>query len=820
MNQAVRREALTVAGLFAALLGLGAAAGPARAVGGAVERPRTPARAAADLIAFTAGAGRHPFADEDGTVALLARVPVGSAASRGLRELAPGVGAVRLHPSEVAAFAAAHPDLPLFASPPRRPLLDKSNLWNKSSKFRDATGVDGAGAIVGVIDTSFDLAHPDLRNADGTTRVEWLLRRGSPRGLHPEIEAELGCVEEDRCFVLSKDDIDDLLAAGGDDPALWDFNGHGTHVASIAAGNGGPSVTTPKYVGAAPGARLVLAGLSETGAFFDDDILRAARFVFDRADELGLPVALNMSVGGDFGAHDGSSPVEIGLSELVGPEHPGRAIVVASGNSATLWSVSGNPAEGDTPYGIHADVWIPGNVEVGVPLFTPPSKSGTGYVWVTFPPGARVDVGLRGPDGKPWMTPIAPGRNVGRTVYGQTTCGVINDAPGGGVSLDQTTGAVVTFQGEWKEGEFQIVLRAEEDTYAALWVTGTGDVSLDTSTGLLFPRATGQGTTAVPATAPELLAVGCTLNRLGWAPIDGPPIELGTVGGVEAPKLDSPCYFSGWGPTPTGAAKPDLVAPGGFVGAAMAYDADPRITPGSLFDVGGCLSPEDHCYVLDDWHGITAGTSMSAPQVAGAAALLLAAKPSLTQPEIRDLLVAGARAPQGDVPIAAQVGPGALDLEGTRQALGAGAGKVVSADAAASWFTLSSTWARPDPAYPVTGVVQLRHQGGVLALGVKEEELELVVTGGVVAQALEPQAGGTWRFAVAAEAGATGDLQVEVRHAGASLGVQTLPIRRDPYDTFAGLELGGGCAAGGRGSAWLALLALALAGARQRRTRR
>ncbi|MEI9954036.1 MAG: S8 family serine peptidase [Pseudomonadota bacterium] len=128
---------------------------------------------------------------------------------------------------------------------------------------------------------------------------------------------------------LSSNDI------AGDEPT--DPFGHGTHVASLAAGNGLAS-PTPRYIGVAPEATYVVSRVAQNnGSIQDADVLRAVKFVFDRAEELGMPAVVNLSLGSDFGAHDGSSALEMGLGSLVGPTFPGRAIVVAAGNSAGLY---------------------------------------------------------------------------------------------------------------------------------------------------------------------------------------------------------------------------------------------------------------------------------------------------------------------------------------------------------------------------------------------------------------------------------------------------------------------------------------------------
>ena len=63
--------------------------------------------------------------------------------------------------------------------------------------------------------------------------------------------------------------------------------------------------------------------MTATGSGISDaDIVRAAQFLFARAEELGSPAVLNLSLGSNFGAHDGSSALERALSELIGPDQP------------------------------------------------------------------------------------------------------------------------------------------------------------------------------------------------------------------------------------------------------------------------------------------------------------------------------------------------------------------------------------------------------------------------------------------------------------------------------------------------------------------
>ncbi|RYE90063.1 MAG: serine protease, partial [Myxococcales bacterium] len=613
----------------------------------------------------------HPLADARGRVPVTVRLAPGEdARSLGLLEVAPGIGASWVETGALEAFLEQHPGRRPWVSPPLRLLTDVSAARWTHAGAAHARGRTGQGVVVGVLDTGLDLTHPDLRTADGKTRVAWLLDLSSPPlGLHPELEAAFGCTAQSAapCRVLSGQDIDARTASGDELPG--DTVGHGTHVSSIAAGNGGKD---RKYVGVAPDATLVVARVTRGSAsesVTDADLLNAVRFVFDRADALGLPAALNVSLGGDYGPHDGTSPLEEGLAAFVGPSRPGRALVVAAGNSGGLLT----DREGVT-YGVHTETrTVAGAITRAV--LTPPvavaSLRGAAYVWVTFQPGDDVKVGVE-VNGTNVLGPYPPGgqgaseEDIGVHPYLAVLNGVVAD---NSPLSPRTNGAVVIADGTFQPGD-RIAITLEGSGTAQLWVQGTGGADISsTSGGVLFRNPLKQGTVAVPATHPGLLAVGCTLNRLSWPTLSGPTIQIEQLGSLTDPPGDTVCYFSGAGPNALGVLKPEIASPGAFVAAAMSRDARPDQNPSSMFSSSsGCGGVED-CMVVDAQHGIASGTSMSAPQVTGAVALLLEQKPTLTQPEIVALLQAGARRFEGLVPVESQGGPGALDVDASLELL-------------------------------------------------------------------------------------------------------------------------------------------------------
>lgn len=726
------------------------------------------------------------LADEAGRVPITFPIPTGeTAASLGAREVAPGIAAIRLAPDDVRAFGDLHPGLSLLTGPPKQLFLDKSVPASGGPAFWSATGdARGKGAIVGIVDTGIDITHPAFRTETGATRISWLITWGQSRGVHADIEDAMGCNDPDQapCAVYSREDIDDILAHPNMIPKdVRDVVGHGTHVASLAGGNGRRSDNaTPVHVGMAPEAQLVIAAPSISGGFPDDVVLRGTKFIFDRADRMGLPAVVNLSLGGDFGPHDGTSVLERGLSAFVGDDKPGRVIVVASGNSGGVFQI-----EEVEPIGIHTVTHVGPHAPVRLPIITPGSNTGQVFVWLTFSPEAKISVGLDGPDGR-WIGQVAPGEDAG---FGSdedpASASIINNEVNGKSSISaDSNSAVLVWNGEWEDGDFAITLEGEGD--ASLWLVPIGGVA---EFGAYFAQAVVEGTVATPASAPGLMAVGCTISRIGWTTFEGDDIVLANDEGV-----DDVCFFSGAGPTATGLPKPEILAPGGFIAGALSVDADPRTHEGSIFDPGGCPEQSPNCYVVSDGYAITAGTSMSAPHVSGAVALLLEQQPNLTQAQVTEILQASARHPKGAAPYVAQAGPGALDLRNALQVMRDEGSEIATPpDPTRSWWTPSVDLARPDVTFEST--IQLRRADGTVASALDGNLLQVLIDGGELVSAPRKIRHGLFSFSARALPGAGGgNMHVSVLYDGAPIGTSLdLPIAVDPWVATSEPSATGGC---------------------------
>ena len=190
----------------------------------------------------------------------------------------------------------------------------------------------GHGVVIGVVDWGFDFVHPDFRNPDGTTRILALWdQRTSPKPGAPQPFGYGTLHDRDAINAALRES--DPYKAMGYHPADADtgIGCHATHVASIAAGSGGPGRPT----GIAPGADLVFVQNAPWGENTSEKLgdsvtlLEAIDFIFRLAGD--RPCVINLSMGRHGEQHDGSTLIEQGLDAALRAV-PGRAICMSNGN--------------------------------------------------------------------------------------------------------------------------------------------------------------------------------------------------------------------------------------------------------------------------------------------------------------------------------------------------------------------------------------------------------------------------------------------------------------------------------------------------------
>ena len=226
-----------------------------------------------------------------------------------------------------------------FAALPGVDFIEKpKSLYFQADAGRSASCVDavqepplglgGRGVLVGVIDSGLDIANPDFRREDGTTRLVSLWDQ-SVEGNPPEGYERGGEYTAEEIDRLIKDMEEGTLT--GALPGA-DLSGHGTAVAGIAAGNGRGS-EGGRYRGVAPEADLIVVKMGaprRDGFPRTTELMLGVDYVIRKARILRMPVAVNISFGNTYGSHDGTSLVERFLNDIADTWK--NVICVGSGN--------------------------------------------------------------------------------------------------------------------------------------------------------------------------------------------------------------------------------------------------------------------------------------------------------------------------------------------------------------------------------------------------------------------------------------------------------------------------------------------------------
>ncbi|WP_461813070.1 S8 family peptidase [Faecalimonas sp.] len=195
----------------------------------------------------------------------------------------------------------------------------------------------GKGILVAVIDSGISYANEDFRNEDGSTRIRLLWDQsisGNPPS-HYSIGTEYTSKQINEAL-QQKNRSEQLQIV----PSI-DTSGHGTAVAGIAAGNG-------KQKGVAIESDLIIVKLAsprKDGFPRTTELMQALDYVVRKAKEFEMPVAINMSFGNTYGAHDGTSLLERFIDNI--SNYWKSVICVGSGNEgASAGHTSGKVEEG------------------------------------------------------------------------------------------------------------------------------------------------------------------------------------------------------------------------------------------------------------------------------------------------------------------------------------------------------------------------------------------------------------------------------------------------------------------------------------------
>ncbi|MES2516002.1 MAG: S8 family peptidase [Bacteroidota bacterium] len=459
---------------------------------------------------------------------------------------------------------------------------------------------NGAGVIIGIIDSGTDFTHPDFKDASGKSRIKYLWDMSKPySATHTPTAFGYGQEWTNTQIDLGQCTHNDLASYG-----------HGTNSSGIAAGNG---FSVNKYEGMASGADIIVVALDFNMAGFT--IADAVQYIIDKSVILNKPLVINASVGDYYGSHDGTDLETQVINGLIA-NVPGRALIAACGNGgSSAFHVGYNIVPTDTNF-----AWIKNN------LIT---TTVVEYADTTQIKNVKYRIGVT---------------NLGFTDLGFTSFKPYNDALNV-IKNDtiyhntQRIGIVSSVSSINSFGVYELAITIRADSIAYLWSighTGTGRIdswhfdylSGATPPAFQYPNInhykkadTLQSIVSGFQCSDEVIAVGNYINRSQYIDVNNiPRITNETAGQLHA--------SSSTGPTRDHRIKPDITATGANIMAAA---------PLSLLSQYAAAGST--VVAQGGYHRTAGGTSAASPIVAGFAALYFQRQPTATNQQLKQAII-------------------------------------------------------------------------------------------------------------------------------------------------------------------------------------
>lgn len=183
-----------------------------------------------------------------------------------------------------------------------------------------SAGYKGKNVIIGIIDTGIDYGHPDFKDSLGHTRLKYIWDQSSATAANTPQPYNYG--QE-----WDSTGIEQGIAT----TPVSTYGGHGTKVTGVAAGNGR---TAHKYRGIAPEADIIFVAIDFNNTT-NPTIADAVHYIYEKANQLSKSCVINISLGDNYGSHDGKDLQAQYLNSLITAQS-GRALVAANGNSGNV----------------------------------------------------------------------------------------------------------------------------------------------------------------------------------------------------------------------------------------------------------------------------------------------------------------------------------------------------------------------------------------------------------------------------------------------------------------------------------------------------
>jgi subtilisin family serine protease len=451
-----------------------------------------------------------------------------------------------------------------------RPLMDVAPGKVNEPAFKTSSGLTGNGVIVGIVDTGIDPNHPAFAGRILSIWDQTLSGPGVPAGNYG------------------------LEVSGVNLTSSRDHEGHGTHVAGIAAGK------QSTYGGIAPGADYVIVKTD----FDDAHIADGIAYIFAKASSFGRAAVVNLSLGGHFDAHDGTDSLSQFIDSQTGP---GRIVCCAAGNEGLD--------------NIHAQVNMQKYKQKTIRFVVPAPENGD---WIGqailngwYAGTDMMDVAVQGPSGitTPFQKVITSGNPVKTYSIPDGKVQVVTPGPNPSngdhnflVVIEPQTSISTVATGVWR---LKLKRRSITNGIVDIWTLddGRGLDVLFTGTSVSPSMKIGS-----PGAAKSAVTVASYTTKIKWKDLQGNTWTGGNA-------IDTLSDFSSNGPLREGAQKPDVTAPGSWLASCLSAD-----------------SPVEAAYVVAQGIRMMQGTSMATPFITGIVALLLERRKTLDPAGVKTLL--------------------------------------------------------------------------------------------------------------------------------------------------------------------------------------
>ena len=496
------------------------------------------------------------------------------------------------------------------------PFIGAPELWNNAAGVR--TNVTGAGIKVGIIDTGIDYQHSNFGGRGLLADYQANNRATNADGFFPTQKVAGG-------FDFAGDGYNGSAASATPDPDPMDCNGHGSHVAGIAAGLGvnadgttftGPYGTTTPFnslrigPGVAPRADLYAirvfgctggTNLTVQGIEWSIDPNGDGDFE-DRLD------VINMSLGSNFGVPSNTSALASDNAVRAGV-----IVVASSGNAGDTFFISGAPGVSGRAISV-ASVLDP-----GVTL----NRSR-----INSPPAIVRDLAVSNALYGPQTFDVT-----GDVVVGTDVAEPADSLPAG----TTTDGCSPLTNAAAAAGKIVMVDRGrcpfEQKSKNAQDAGAIGVIIANNAAGLPpnfsdDPAITSSNT--VPTVGISLADANAIRNQIAGSQTVN--VTLRRASGADTISSFSSRGPRGGGTSAVFALKPDISAPGTDITSAQTGVSCP-----------GCITPAPTPGFIPNNQPLTiSGTSMAAPHVAGVMALLRELNPTWTVEELKAQVMNGA----------------------------------------------------------------------------------------------------------------------------------------------------------------------------------